>query len=458
MCIIIHKPKAGIIPANILDNAETKNADGFGITFLDTMETFKTMDYDKARVMAENERPFVLHYRYATVGDVNEENCHPFPAKDGVMYSNGTVADLGNKKQSDTAVVAEMLDRTPKKYWKDMLSMSEVRFAIINGKGEVSRFGKWHHRNGVFYSKDNCFGWHNTRATVAPYYSQTNHHSGGGYANGANGGKTGTGYSAPGWKKIGGSTFRKVDEPVGAPTSSPPVTKNNTVLGYSSWDADPHEGDVEPVVEDTKPIEDADVMSDKEFEDMRGQLSEMDEYELIRAYNFGAISLRDYNEAVGNTIEDDEVEAVVTVKDEDYRTDWDIEEGVGDWEDLDVVAVYGTLKCGFGNHKLLKDAEFLGEAHSVEKLRMSCYGIPYVYDGDCDEGHNIEVELYEVKGTHEKTKIDWLENHPHHYKRVRKQFVSPMGILCEAWVYVAQHLPYEGDIFFPKYTGRVQAI
>ena len=159
MCIIIHKPDAGIIPANILDNAETKNADGFGITYLDTMETFKTLDYKKARVMVENERPFVAHYRYATVGSVNADNCHPFPAKDGVIYSNGTVADLGDKDKSDTAVVAEMLDEMPKKYWRNLLQMTDVRFAVIDGKGGVSKFGKWHERDGVFYSKDNCFGW-----------------------------------------------------------------------------------------------------------------------------------------------------------------------------------------------------------------------------------------------------------------------------------------------------------
>lgn len=442
MCIIIHKPETGIIPANILDNAETKNADGFGITFLDTMETFKTLDYNKARVMAESERPFVLHYRYATVGDVNADNCHPFPAKDGVLYSNGTVADLGDKDESDTSVVAGMLDKIPKKYWKDILCMTEVRFAIISGKGEVSRFGKWHERNKVFYSKDNCFTW-----KPAPYnnnYQNNNYARGGGSyvkANkpvGAPSGNT-SGYQynrENGWQKKDGVHIKVSND-------AKPNVEHTPALGYfnSEADEDPNEGYM--------PIVPSDVMTNQEYEELRGELSDEEVFEIARAYNAGEMSYMEYASVISGVTAYEPIEY-------DRRDQWEIDAGIGDWDDLDVLAVYGTLKMGYGNHRLLEGADFLGEAETVEKLRMTCNGIPYLYDGKSEEGHQVEVELYEVKGVNAKIDIDHLEGHPSHYRRTRKQFVTPMGIECEAWVYVsARGEPYRTEKFWPRYKGRL---
>lgn len=161
MCLIIHKPNAeSKIPANYIKNAETINPDGFGITYLDgpTPETHTTMCYNEAHDLITQERPFVAHYRYATVGNVNEHNCHPFSfGTNHWLYSNGTVADLGNKNKSDTKVVAEYLNKVPKKYWHMMLSMTDTRFTIINDKCRVKRYGKWHIKDGIYYSKDNCF-------------------------------------------------------------------------------------------------------------------------------------------------------------------------------------------------------------------------------------------------------------------------------------------------------------
>ena len=117
MCLIIHKPNADtIIPQHILDNAENINPDGFGIVYTDNNECIRTMDYNHA-----------------------------------------TVADLGDKQLCDTYVVADMLKRMPNKYWNDLLSMTETRFAITYPDGSVARHGKWHEKDGVFYSKNNCF-------------------------------------------------------------------------------------------------------------------------------------------------------------------------------------------------------------------------------------------------------------------------------------------------------------
>lgn len=163
MCIIIHKEKAKTrIPELIIDNAEQINPDGFGIVFLDDGELVKTTDYDKARKLMAMKRPYLAHYRFATVGKVNKDNCHPFPIpnSDNVLFSNGTVP-LGSKEKTDTECVAELLEGECPEVVEKILSMTETRFAIVNRsvsqKPSVKRYGTWHKKEGVWYSKSNCF-------------------------------------------------------------------------------------------------------------------------------------------------------------------------------------------------------------------------------------------------------------------------------------------------------------
>ena len=163
MCLIIYKPNAdSVVPDHIISNAERTNPDGFGVTFLDgRRETVKTMDYDEAKTLINSYRPLIAHYRYATVGDVHKANCHPFGFKSRknkyLIYSNGTVGDLGDDVTTDTEIVGNILSKMPKKYWKGALSITETRFAIVHPNGTVERHGMWHKRDGVLYSKSNCF-------------------------------------------------------------------------------------------------------------------------------------------------------------------------------------------------------------------------------------------------------------------------------------------------------------
>ena len=171
MCLIIHKPSAElVIPDHIIDNAENINPDGFGIVYTDTNECVRTMDYNHARELILAERPFVAHYRYATRGTINKNNCHPYHVRDFIrLFSNGTVADLGDDDTCDTAVVADYLKKSPLKTWNPLLSMTETRFAITYPDGKVSRHGTWHEKDGVFYSKNNCF--HTRKSTIGYHYN-----------------------------------------------------------------------------------------------------------------------------------------------------------------------------------------------------------------------------------------------------------------------------------------------
>ena len=155
MCLIIHKPNPkSVIPQTYIDNAKRKNPDGFGIVYTDTFECFTTMDYAEADKLIAESRPFVAHYRYATKGTIDITNCHPFIIDDDhYLFSNGTVASLGDDKICDTQRVCELLARIPRSHWQDVLQFTDTRFAIVNASGTVTRHGKWHKKGQLWYSK-----------------------------------------------------------------------------------------------------------------------------------------------------------------------------------------------------------------------------------------------------------------------------------------------------------------
>ena len=78
------------------------------------------------------------------------------------------------------------------------------------------------------------------------------------------------------------------------------------------------------------------------------------------------------------------------------------------------VFVYGTLKAGFGNHRLLTNAKFLGDAKTPANYTMySTGGFPAVIkQGDTV----ITGEIYEVTDEEFK-RLDSLEGYPSMYTR-----------------------------------------
>lgn len=102
------------------------------------------------------------------------------------------------------------------------------------------------------------------------------------------------------------------------------------------------------------------------------------------------------------------------------------------------VAVYGTLRQGFGNHRLLKHgcAELMGRFRVKLPFYMeSLGGFPgLIPSGD---RHNITVEVYQVdKET--MNSLDILEGYPRFYDKKRVQVED-----YDAWIY-----------FLPEPLGR----
>lgn len=338
MCLIIHKPTADTaIPEFILNNAERINPDGFGIVYTDTNECVRTMDYETARELISAKRPFVAHYRYATRGAVNKPNCHPYiihsspeqTNSTGIvrLFSNGTVADLGDEKLCDTKVVAQMLKRIPTEHWNDLLSMTDTRFAICSKYG-VERHGEWHEKDGIYYSKNNCF--HTTYKKTIGYSYQNNYY-------------------------------------------------DNT--GYDKYWYD------EDIVEKT-----------------------------------------------------DLEEELATVQNTNKSSRLNVPEY--DWQNVSLVAVYGTLKAGHGNHKTLGSSFFIGAGKTVYKYPMQVSTIPFVYE-KAGKGDHVSVEVYNVTNDVTKDDCDWLEGHPTNYQRKLTDIQMHDGAVKTCWLYFANPAFYE---------------
>jgi len=99
---------------------------------------------------------------------------------------------------------------------------------------------------------------------------------------------------------------------------------------------------------------------------------------------------------------------------------------------MELIFVYGTLRTGFGNNRMLEDSKLIDVARTMEEYAMYDGGVPYVSYGE--KVSQIYGELYEVD---ERTllAIDMLEGHPVFYNR-KKIFVETLkGGVVRAWLY-----------------------
>lgn len=105
-----------------------------------------------------------------------------------------------------------------------------------------------------------------------------------------------------------------------------------------------------------------------------------------------------------------------------------------------LVAVYGTLKKGHGNHRLLEHSELVAEEAITSAPAFRLYGYkrayPFVQRMN-DGGQQISCQVYRVDDNTLKS-LDYLEGHPNFYKR---EMVSFDDNSYEAELYL-----FQGDL------------
>lgn len=108
------------------------NPHGLGVTWLDTYETEYSLSSDW--VLLAVERPYIAHFRYATIGGVSLANNHPFEIGDTkcMLYQNGSVYNLGDMEETDTEHMARILAATHSKFWGDILEQTDCRWVVVD--------------------------------------------------------------------------------------------------------------------------------------------------------------------------------------------------------------------------------------------------------------------------------------------------------------------------------------
>jgi len=159
MCIIIIKQKNQVMPREVAKNSAKINPHGLGIVWLDTFEVtyHKSSEYE----LIVTDRPFIAHFRYATIGEISKANTHPFVCgqnKDELLMMNGTIKGYGNFKMTDTEDLAIQLGSTPRHSWKKQLANFNARFVSVNTKHRSFQIYNRHlytYKDGIWYSKTN---------------------------------------------------------------------------------------------------------------------------------------------------------------------------------------------------------------------------------------------------------------------------------------------------------------
>lgn len=107
------------------------------------------------------------------------------------------------------------------------------------------------------------------------------------------------------------------------------------------------------------------------------------------------------------------------------------------------LAVYGTLKNGFGNHHVLGDVKtFIGAGKTKDNFYMNGMGVPVVWKHPVAP---VCVEVYEVPETQLTGRIDALESNGYYYNREKTTITMGDGSEEEAWLYFGMTNKYQKD-------------
>lgn len=174
MCLLIAKKPGQTIPTEHLECGFDQNSDGAGFSYVTrsgkvvVVKGFmKFADFLKAYRSINVRSAHIVHFRWATHGTVNKDNCHPFILPHNIaMGHNGIISGVKSTQEiSDTrAFVNDFLtpdimtnpDVLHRTFYRELVEefIGGSKLAFINGDNQTiiynERLGEWH--NGVWYS------------------------------------------------------------------------------------------------------------------------------------------------------------------------------------------------------------------------------------------------------------------------------------------------------------------
>jgi hypothetical protein len=172
MCLAIFKPQNKMIPDEMtLRRAWKNNPHGAGVAIrtIDGVQIIKGLMTIDSLLNVLNDSligfDLVIHFRWATSGNVNAEMTHPFPVSndnndlksldlltDTAIIHNGVMfSPRFDSGYSDTAIFSRYLAINGINYSKIQEIIGYDRLAIVT-QDDVELIGQWNEIDGVFYS------------------------------------------------------------------------------------------------------------------------------------------------------------------------------------------------------------------------------------------------------------------------------------------------------------------
>jgi predicted glutamine amidotransferase len=192
MCIAIFKPHGVKLEKSVLQKCFDNNKDGCGFAYHESENNriivkkgYSKFDDFWANFYRHMNRKMIIHFRNATHGEVDFENCHPFFVNENLVFAhNGMIIKINrwDLKKSDSwhfneAILRGIVEKFPE-IWKSAQFRVLVEFYIgksrlifMDNKGDVAifnkelgveEFGCWFSNN--YYKVD--------RATEYGYYDE----------------------------------------------------------------------------------------------------------------------------------------------------------------------------------------------------------------------------------------------------------------------------------------------
>lgn len=210
MCIAILNT-AEAIDEQTLINCYESNHDGQGLIYAENgqLKIYKTLDFKQFlntyyEVRKQIHTPIALHFRMATHGNIDLENCHPFTVNKNLAFvHNGIISHYGNNNYSDTycyneqrlktlqnnflksRFIREFIAKEIGSYSKLIFMDNKSNYTIINEEAGIWDNDNWYSNSGykysAHYSYDDSFNYFDDNyfrdfygTDLPPYYDRLN--------------------------------------------------------------------------------------------------------------------------------------------------------------------------------------------------------------------------------------------------------------------------------------------